>query len=244
MLENNCVSERQKTIVRAIRGQSEADVTFIQPERLQLYQQLIFSGQSELLQNAFPVVFEILSATAWEHLIKNYLKNASCQTPIYYKIPEDFVHYLQATRVLPEDLIELAHYEWLEVSIDLMAVQVESKVSTTCLNQKDQAVVNPSLVLSEYQYPVYRMDALHYPVQKQRTYLAVYRQDSFEVKFEALSLLSARVLYLLQVATQRGSALALSELIQQMDQECQRETAADLFELIEDWVIKQIIVEI
>lgn len=195
---------RQREFLRTIRNQSETALTFIEDDRRILYQQLIFNSNDTVLKTSFPILREIISKREWEQLVKGYLKDYLNPTQVFHEIPRYFVEYLRQFDALPEALIQLAHYEWLELAVELMEVTPQFE-SVGGIEASLAYEINPTAVLMEYDYPVHEIGPGHYPLALCKTYVVVYRDRDDSVQFMVLDLLAARLLHLLEVS--QGCAL-------------------------------------
>lgn len=173
-----------------------------QPEQIQLYRNLFFNNIQETLGYGFPVLHNILSELQWDELTQDFFKNHASISPYFYDIPEEFVNFLQQERDNHADLpflLELAHYEWMELVVELMDVDIQL-AQPSPLNDilHSKLVLNPSLHLLQYQYPVHKISPQYQPSEPSITYLAVYRNTQQNVCFSELSPAMARLLQLLQ----------------------------------------------
>ena len=90
-------------------------------QRMQIYRQLVFNNLKSFLATGFPVVKATLGEKAWPALIKDFLRRHHSKTPYLFEISEEFLAYLQNERGQtdndPPFLLELAHYEWVELAL-------------------------------------------------------------------------------------------------------------------------------
>ena len=59
---------------------------------------------------------------AWHALVHDFYRDHRCSTPLFPELPREFIQYLQARDAGAGDppwLLELAHYEWVELALDL-----------------------------------------------------------------------------------------------------------------------------
>lgn len=189
--------KKQQQFINAIRMQNAAENLTIEPERMALYQDLIFTTNSEIMRTAFPVLYAVLGEKQWRELIKSYLRDFKNPTTIFHEIPKYFVAYLKDSNKVSLDLLELAHYEWLELHVSLMDCEYHFfQTKPQSLSEVADLIpkTNASLQLMQYSHPVHEMRAADYPPTAKPTFLAVYRDESMNVKFTLLNHASANLL--------------------------------------------------
>ncbi|MBP7917597.1 MAG: hypothetical protein KAZ45_03930, partial [Arenimonas sp.] len=112
-------------------------------------------------------------------------------TPYFSRIPEQFVHYVQAQHAslrVPAYLPELLHYEWLELAVDTAADKSVGSADSRRLT------LNPSVRYARYQWPVHRIGATYRPRKPRQTALLVHRNAGHEVKFMEINEITAQLL--------------------------------------------------
>ena len=89
--------------------------------RVNVYRDLLFSNLSHLLSGTFPVLIRIIGDQRWHTLIRGFLRDYRAQTPKFSEVAEAFLDYLATQPAVlsegpwPAFLLELAHYEWVEM---------------------------------------------------------------------------------------------------------------------------------
>lgn len=202
--------QRQFAINIRKPGQQQS-IDNVDSARMQVYQQIIAYGFKDLLERHFPVLKAMIGEGRWQQLLTNFLADGHSHSPIYRQLSQDFVAYLQQIEV-PRLWQQLAHYEALEVVIDVMAdVVLPAGLNNSSNLEQGRVVVSPYLSLQQYDYPVHQASAEYTPAAS-TTYLAVYRNRTHQVKFIELNNFSARLLQLLieqpQTLVQAVSQLA------------------------------------
>lgn len=191
-----------------------------QARRMRVYNELLFNNVQGFLLACFPVCREILGKRRWDRMARAFFRDHVSKTPFFRQIPEEFLRFLQDEYTLPEDfpafLPELAHYEWVE-----LALESSDRDGETPVHDPDGdllagcPLLNPVLMLLAYRYPVHRLSRRHRPVRApdQPTYLLAYRHAaSLEVRFQEISVLTARLLDLHFREPQLHGAQALARL--------------------------------
>jgi len=177
----------------------------VKPERMQVYRDLFFNNVESFLSSNFPVLHSLFTEDTWQKLVQDFFENHPSTTPYFSEIPEEFLLYVQNERTASETdfpfLLELAHYEWVE-----MALSVSTDVLPTTDTSHQTLQLESTISLSAlawplvYQYPVHKISPDYLPFQAQETpsYLVVYRDREDEVNFIELAAMSFQLLQPLQ----------------------------------------------
>lgn len=152
----------------------------IEERRLKAYQDLFFNNVRDFFSQLFPVCKEILGEKRWLELIREYMVKHEAETPLFHQLGEEFLLFLQQEYQPeegdPEFLLELAHYEWVELALAISEEEnFKTDDSPVDLNSRYQlsALAWPLA----YEWPVHELSASHQPQQKPEsvTTLLVYR---------------------------------------------------------------------
>ena len=171
----------------------------IEARRLQVYRDLFHGSLATLLGGSFPVIRRTLGDEPWRALVRAFYTGHRARTPLFTRIAGEFVDWLAgrdpATTGDPPWLAELAHYEWIE-----LALQV----------QEDDPFVRPLA----YAWPVHRIGPDYQPAEPPPapTLLLARRDAAGDVHFSALSPLVFRLLQLLEADRQRPFEDVLAQL--------------------------------
>ena len=175
---------------------SPADV---KPERMYMYRQLVFNNIDGFLANNFPVLRKILSDQQWFDLVQDFFAKHVCKTPYFSEIAEEFLHYLEHGRDAPDDypfLLELAHYEWVEMALSLAKDEVEI-AGPTSSDLMDITIKMSALAwLLAYQFPVQLISPDFLPAEPsaQPVFLLAYRDGDDNVNFIEINAMTYRML--------------------------------------------------
>lgn len=173
----------------------------INPPRAKIYEDLLFNNVRGFINNCFPVCRSLVEEQQWVDLSRSFYRDWRASSPYFHDIPQEFLAYLQDsdTSDLAPWFLELAHYEWIELVVDIAAdaadVQALSKHTEAALVR-----ANPSLQNLAYEWPVHRISSSFQPQEKQQTFLAVYRDADFEVQFTELNPATSALISLVQQA--------------------------------------------
>jgi hypothetical protein len=180
--------------------------------RAGLYRELLRNNLEGFLLACFPVSREVLGPRRWRRLVDAFFRDARCQTPYFREIPREFLRWLNETPSLPVELppwaLELAHYEWVELALDVMDVPTPAHVPAGNL-MDGCPVLAPALMNLAYQWPVHRIGPTRRPRKPKPVQLVVYRDVADTVRFVELNPVSARLVALLQDGAVGGTAACL-----------------------------------
>ena len=170
----------------------------IEQRRLAIYRELFFNNILGFLSSGFPVLQSLYADADWRQLARRFMAEHHCSSPYFIDISLEFVEYLATTyQPTPNDppfLKELAHYEWLELSVSIR------QHDTTIAPWDGQSEVeilqfSPLASLVSYPYPVHQISPQFQPQSAGETvYLVVYRNDHDEVSFVLVNPLTAHLL--------------------------------------------------
>nr|WP_256358979.1 putative DNA-binding domain-containing protein [Pseudomonas sp. PDM27] len=180
-----------------------APPTEMDPARAQVYRDLVFANLSSLLSGTFPVLVKILGDEDWRSLVRIFLRDYRACTPKFGEIAQEFVEFLAsepqalADGSWPPFMVELAHYEWVEMALQQSdAEPVAAGDAALLLDRPLQ--VSPLAWPLAYAWPVQRVGPDYQPdvLPAQPTLLLVRRAEDWGVKFSELSPLAWRLLLL------------------------------------------------
>ncbi|MGJ3256994.1 MAG: DNA-binding domain-containing protein [Alcanivorax sp.] len=176
----------------------------IEERRLEIYRNLFFNNVNGFITQGFPVLHSILDAQRWQRLVRAFFEHHACQTPYFLEIPQEFVSFLASGTGLEEGdppfLLELAHYEWMELVLD---ASTETFPQTGFHPDGDLLRAIPQLsplhVVLSYHYPVHEICADFQPETplQQMLWLLVYRDREDRVRFMEINAPTARLLQLI-----------------------------------------------
>jgi hypothetical protein len=173
----------------------------IEDRRMGIYRKLFFNNLRNLLGGMYPVLRRILSDDKWDSLIRQFMQHHQAETPYFLQLPQEFLEFLQHEYELQEDdypfLVELAHYEYIEIAISIS----EEENDLTGVDPDGDLIANIPVksVLSwiyAYNYPVHRISSENLPSEPsdQPVFLAIYRRGNDEVNFLELNPITAGLL--------------------------------------------------
>jgi uncharacterized protein len=242
---SNDFRQLQNNLTRAVREPKQSAPQFSQ-QRLQVYRDLVFNNIESFLRATFPVLHQLLPAERWQQLARDFVRDHRSHSPYFLEISREFLGWLQQRGIRanePPFLLELAHYEWLELALDID----ETDLSTIEVKEGDlmtqRPLLSPLVELCGYQFPVHRIGPQFQPQQpdEQPTWLLVWRNRNDRVEFMELNAVSARLIALLQEDNARNG----EQLLLQLADELQHLQPAQLLAfgetLLKQWRTQQIV---
>ena len=178
--------------------------------RMDVYKEIVFNNIFESVSACFPVAHKTLGKRRWLKLLHGFLRDHSANSPIFRKIPEEFISYIEKVSAinqaeLPPYFISLCHYEWIELMVstmddNLISLELNYNFELDPFGDllEKQVVFSPSMQLLNYEYAVQKISPRNKPTIQENTHLLVYRNIEFSVKFVELNSLAFRLLTLMQ----------------------------------------------
>ena len=179
----------------------------IEERRLKIYRDLFFNNVESLLAGNFPVLRRIHGDTGWRALIRDFYRDHDCQTPLFTELAREFMQYLDARadsdagRDDPPWQRELAHYEWVELALQISEARIEDAPHDPHGDLLAGApVVSPLAWPLAYAWPVHSIGPDYLPdtPPEAPTLLMLRREPDGSVSFHALTPLVFRLLQLLE----------------------------------------------
>ena len=187
----------------------------IEDRRLAVYRELLFNNIEGLLAGNFPVMRKLLGEAHWKELVRSFYRDHRCQTPLFPEIAREFLRYLESLPELqPPFLIELAHYEWVELALQLAEARIEDIAHDPAGDPLDGVpVVSPLAWPLAYRWPVHQLGPEFQPGAPSAapTLLLLRREADGDVRFSELSPLAFRLIQRLgEAPTLSGRAQLLA----------------------------------
>ena len=175
----------------------------IEERRLKIYRELFFNNVENMLAGNFPVLRRIYGDDGWPTLIRAFYRDHDCQTPLFTELAREFLRYLQvraeddAGSDDPPWLQELAHYEWVELALQICEARNDDIPHDPDGDLLDgRPLVSPLAWPLAYVWPVHRIGPDYRPDTPPAapTLLMLRREADGTVSFHALTPLSFRLL--------------------------------------------------
>lgn len=204
--------------------QKNAKPDGIEDRRMGIYRELFYNNIEGFISSSFPVIRTIYNDENWHKMVRDFFSNHESHTPYFLEIAQEFIDYLknerQPQKEDPAGLIELAHYEWVEMAlhvsdetIDMNDINANGDLLTQC------PIFSPVAWPLVYQFPVHTMgpDNLPDKAPEQPTYLVVYRNRKDEVRFLEINPVTARLIGLLQENESFTGLAAIESISKEMN---------------------------
>ena len=178
----------------------------VEDRRMKIYRDLFFNNIRSLLAGNFPVLRKLYDDEGWSELVRDFYATHRCRTPLFPEVAREFLRYLQDERGAvdadPPFLLELAHYEWIELALELDERSADGIDADPDGDLLDGApVLTPLMHVLSYRFPVHEIgpDCRPDEAPETATHLLVYRNRDDDVKFMKLNDVSRLLLgYLLE----------------------------------------------
>jgi hypothetical protein len=191
----------------------------VEDRRMAIYRRLFFNNLKRMLAANFPVLRRLHSESGWDRLIREFFVEHRCHTPLFPELPREFLQYLQGGREAregdPPFLLELAHYEWVELALGIDDTDLDTVRAQADGNLLEGVpVLSPLAWPLAYRYPVHRIGPDFRPAEPpaQPTHLLVYRNRQDTVRFMELNAVSATLLRRMQETPDRPGLVLLKEV--------------------------------
>jgi uncharacterized protein len=179
----------------------------IEERRLKVYRELFFNNVESMLAGNFPVLHRIFASARWQALVRDFYRDHGSRTPLFTELAREFLRYLETRKVAddPPWLQELAHYEWVE-----LALQISEATREDIAHDADgdliagKPAVSPLAWPLAYAWPVHRIGPGFQPdtPPDAPTLLLLRREIDGKVSFHELSPLTFRLLQRLDTEPQ------------------------------------------
>lgn len=175
-----------------LRDPEKAPPPNIEDRRLAIYRDLIFNNIHSFIAGGFPVLKSILTEDQFRQLVRAFIRDYRCQTPYFLKISEEFVNFLQQRQAEgkandwePGFLLELCHYEWVELALDTSDQVIPDNETSIERPLETRFSLSPLVWRLSYGYEVHKISQTHQPANSLDTgcFLVVYRNRANKVCF-------------------------------------------------------------
>ncbi len=195
--------QTQLELARYLRSPEQAPAPAqVETRRLHIYRDLIYNNIENFIATVFPITRSLLTDDDWYRLVRGFIQSHYCQTPYFLQISDEFVQYVLHERGLQADdppyLLELIHYEWIELALDVSTQTIPPPSALPAKMERSRPRVSPLAICLSYQYPVQKISKAYPNWQPDATYLVVYRDRADKVCFMAANPLTVSLLSLLQ----------------------------------------------
>jgi hypothetical protein len=180
---------------------------------------LFFNNVEGLLSGNFPIIRKTLGEARWRELVRAFYALHRSHTPLFAEIGREFIRFLQdraeAGSRDPGWLAEMAHYEWVELGLQIADDEFPRHDPGGDL-MSGVPVLSPVAWPLAYAWPVSQIGPDFQPaVPPDLPTLVLVRRDAqFEIRFAEISPLVFRLLEIMRPSEMSGRQ-ALLQLAQE-----------------------------
>ncbi len=196
----------------------------IEDRRMKIYRELLYNNIEGFLSSGFPVIREIYTDDNWHKMVRDFFANHESQSPYFLEISQEFLAYLENERQPhdedPAGLLELAHYEWVEMALHIS----DDEIDMIGINANGDLLTRRPVFSSlawplVYKFPVHTMGPENLPKEtpEHSTYLVVYRDRNDKVRFLEINPVTARLIGLLQDNENYTGSKAIEHIAKEMN---------------------------
>ena len=189
----------------------------VDDRHMRIYRDLFFNNVMGFLNSAFPVLAEIIGEQRWHQIGRDFFSRHHNKTPYFLQISAEFLSYLkheyQGQASDPDYMYELAHYEWLELYVDVEPEDPSCNIEADVQWQLDGDVFTAIPFLSPvvegclYQYPVHQISVQNPSPEARESALIVYRKRDDSIGFAESNAFTLQLLELLKQQSMTGQQL-------------------------------------
>lgn len=234
------LEETTRQLASFIRDPEHADgPAGIEARRLNIYRDLFYNNIEGFIRSGFPVIRTLFDNDAWHNLVRDFMIHHTCHTPYFLEISQEFLLYLSNPRNKRDDeppfLRELAHYEWVELALDV----ADEDLTAIAFQPKGDLldnipVLSPLAWSLAYQYPVHKIGVSYQPSQAPAaaTYLLVYRDSNDDVGFMEINSVTARMIEILLQEQSLTGRQVLEQIATELNHSDPQQVIAGGFEIL------------
>lgn len=172
----------------------------IEVRRIKIYSELFYNNVESFMANTYPVLRSILPDGHWHAMIRDYFSRHLSHTPLFPEMPREFLKYLEHEREPHVDdpgfMLELAHYEWVELALSVLDDQIEEAFDPEMDLLSGMPVLSPVAWPLRYHYPVHHISPDFQPKAPgdTPTHLIVYRDCADDIHFLETNMVTAQLI--------------------------------------------------
>jgi len=224
-MANTPLFELQKAFAAHIRDPDHAPPPGdVEDRRMAIYRELFYNNVQGFLAGNFPVIRKLYGDEGWQALVRSFYAHHRAHTPLFPELPREFLRYLQDERGVrdgdPPFLLELAHYEWVELALTLDEYEldeIEADPEGDLLG--GVPVFSPLAWPLSYRWPVHQIRPDFQPSEPppEATHLLVNRDRRFRIRFLELNPVTARLVTLLKAGEGLTGLECLERIATELD---------------------------
>lgn len=168
--------------------------------RAAAYRELLFNNVCGVVDACFPVARTVLGPRRWQRLQRKFFADWRSQSPLFCDLPGEFLRWLDEAALplaLPPWALELMHYEWVELAVDMMQTQALPQFDADGDLLAARPLIAPAHKLLTSAWPVHRISPGWRPRKPVPVQLIVFRDRNECVQFVEINAVTARLVSLL-----------------------------------------------
>lgn len=213
----------QLAFTRHLRSpQKTALPEHLEDRRVGVYRDLVYNNIAGFISGAFPVLKSLLDEKDWAAMVRDFLEVHQSQSPYFLDISQEFLTYLTHEREPqakdPPFLLELAHYEWVELALDVADEELPPAFGVGLSVLDHHPRVSPLAWPLAYAFPVHKIGPGFQPRQAESPVcLLAYRNRKDEVRFMEINGLTFTLMHIFSEDPQLTGCAALACLGQRVN---------------------------
>ena len=209
--------EVQQAFMAHIRNpEHNAKPEDVSERRIKIYNELFFNNIEGFVASAFPILKSLYEDTSWIAIVRQFFVLHDCKSPYFLVISKEFLAFLQHTYDVTEQdpafMLELAHYEWVELDVAVYQSTDDYCDITDWVSQP--LYLRDTARNLSYMFPVHQISQDFMPVNasEQPHYFVVYRDTDEEVAFISSNPMTALLLNQLE----QNPGITLATLVEEV----------------------------
>lgn len=224
----------------------------VEDRRMAIYRRLFFNNVRALVSSAYPVLKSLYNDEDWTQLVREFFVEHRSRSPLFPEVPREFLRYIQEQRQSregdPPFILELAHYQWVSVALNIEATELEEIEADPAGNLLDESpVLSPLAWPVSYSYPVHEICKDFQPEEppEAATHLLVYRRRDDKVRFMKINAVSRVLLDHMQACREANERPSGRDMLRAVAQHIGHADPGTLVtageSLLRDWLDRDIV---
>jgi hypothetical protein len=188
----------------------------VSARRMKIYNELFFNNIEGFVSSAFPVLKSLYEKDTWLAIVRQFFVQHDCESPYFLEISKEFLVFLQHSYQITEQdpvfMLDLAHYEWVELDVAVYQ-STDDYCDITDWGSQPLYFRDTARNLS-YTFPVHQISQEFIPdrASEQPHYFVVYRDVDEEVAFISSNPMTALLLNQLE----QNPGITLASLVEKI----------------------------
>ncbi len=185
--------EIQSKLAEFTRDGKEPQLEGITPDRLHHYRRLIFNIVDNSMKTAYPLTRKLLSKDEWHELVDYFFRTQKSQEHQVWRMPVMLYEYVRdndlAIKKKYPFLIDLLHFEWIEIEVYTMEDSEPFAVKEDGDWLNDLIAIHPDFSMQIYNWPVHTKKPSEITAEDEgKHFMLCYRHpETLSVRYQDLS---------------------------------------------------------